>query len=532
MTLIAGREIAWAARQYRDRVAFVWGERHVTFREANRRFNRMANALRGLGLCPGDRVAVLMSNGLASIEAGYGAAKAGLALVPLNGRHTLAEHAQIVRDAGASVLLAGPEFEELAGALAETEPALAHVIGEGWRHAGAPDYEALLAAASEAEPEVPVAPDDVFRISYTSGTTGLPKGVVATQRSYRARLHNFFAALEYRLGVEDAIAHVGPLNFATRNYLDPYYLRGARNVILSRFDPEELQAVAARERVTHLMLVPTMIIRLLDSLRPERYDLSGLTRINYGTAPMPVEALRRGIEAFGPIFRGHYGLTEASQPITVLYPFEHVLEGDAGEVARLASCGRPIAGLGLALLDAEGRRQAPGEVGELCIRVEGCVAGTYWNNPAATAETFRGGWLHTGDLARQDAEGYVYIVGRSKDMIITGGLNVYAREVEEALFRHPGISEAAVVGIPDPEWGESILAFFSPRAGALLNAEEVIRHCQALIASYKKPRRVEILPELPKNNNGKIDKRLLRQRFLDKSQGGAAGAERAVLARY
>jgi acyl-CoA synthetase (AMP-forming)/AMP-acid ligase II len=477
-------------------------------------------------------VAVLMGNSLASIEAGYGAAKAGLVLVPLNARHTLAEHAQIVRDAGARALLAGPEFEELARALAGAAPALTQVVGQGWRHGRAPEYEALLAAASEAEPAVRVAPDDVFRISYTSGTSGLPKGVVGTQRSYRARMANFFAALEYRLGVEDAIAHVGPLNFATRNYLDPYFLRGARNVILSRFDPEELQAVAARERVTHLMLVPTMIVRLLESLRPKRHDLSALTRINYGTAPMPVEALRRGIEAFGPIFRGHYGLTEASQPITVLYPWEHVLEGDPAEVARLGSCGRPILGMRLALLDPEGRPQPPGAVGELCIGVEGCVAGSYWNNPEATAETFRAGWLHTGDLARQDEEGYVFVVGRSKDMIITGGLNVYAREVEEALFRHPAIAEAAVVGIPDPEWGESILAFIAPRAGARLDGGEVIRHCQALIAGYKKPRRVEILAELPKNNNGKIDKRLLRQRFLDKSGGGAAGEARAVLARY
>ena len=529
MTLIAGYDIAWAARQYRDRTAVVFGGHQVTFAAINRRANRLANALRGLGLRTGDRVAVLMHNSLPSVETVLGVNKAGLCYLALNVRHSRAEHADILNDAAPTALIAGPEFEADSAAIAPQVPSLKAVIGSGWRHGATPDYEALLARAADSEPNIAVQPTDLVRLTYTSGTTGRPKGVAYDYRQYFARLGNFFAALEYALGVEHAMIHVGPLTHAAGNYLVPYFLRGARNIVLPRFDPDELQATVARERATHLLLVPTMITRLLEALKPDRYDLGSLSRINYGTAPMPVEVLRRGLEAFGPVFRQHYGLTEAPQPLTVLYPHEHCLSGPEAEMRRLASCGRTVMNMRLAIRGDDGRELPAGEIGEITIEAVGAGAVAIWNNPALERELIRDGWTYTGDLGWIDEDGYLFIVGRKKDMIITGGFNVYSREVEEAIHRHPDVLEVAVFGVPDPEWGESICAMVVPKEGRRIEPAAVIEHCRELIAGYKKPRQVEIVDGLLKNNSGKIDKAALRRDYLARRGRGEA---QGVLARY
>jgi len=326
--------------------------------------------------------------------------------------------------------------------------------------------------------------------------------------------------------------HVGPLTHAAANYMIPYYLRGARSIVLPHFDPVLLQETIHRERVNHLLLLPTMTIRLMDELQPDRFDLSCVTRINYGTAPMPVPVLKKAIAFFGPVFRGHYGLAEAVQPQTVLYPWEHVLEGSPEEVARLASCGRPIMGVDIRIRDGAGAELPAGEIGEITIALGSNAITHYWRRPEATAEAVRDGWLYTGDLGRMDADGYLFIVGRKKDMIITGSYNVYAHEVEDALFQHPGILDAAVLGVPDKEWGESICAYVVPRGGATLSADEVVAHCRRLIAGYKKPRFVEFIDEIPKNNNGKVDKNKLRERFLATHDQRGWEGDRTVLAEY
>ena len=514
MSNIAGYEFFWAARQHRERVAVVFGARTQTFREVNERGNRLANALIGLGVRKGERVAVLFNNSPESLDTVVGLAKGGFVYVALNARHTAQEHQAILNDAGAVALIAGPEFEATVLEAAHGVKSLRNVIGHEWNGAARTDYDELLSGASSEEPRVEIGLEEPIRIMYTSGTTGKPKGIVYRGSNARARAENFFSALEYRLGVEDAMVHVGPLTHAAGNYFVPYFVRGARNIVLPRFDPDLLQETIHRERPTHLLLVPTMLIRLLEHLKPEQYDLSSITRINYGTAPMPVDVLRRAVAVFGPVFRGHYGLSEAPQPITVLYPHEHQPDGNELEAGRLASCGRAVKGITLSIQDAEGRELPQGEVGEITIKADGVADIRFWNNPELEKTYLRNGYLLTGDLGRLDEAGYLFIVGRKKDLIITGGFNVYSREVEEALFQHPSVLEAVVFGVPDPEWGESVCACVVPNANGSLTGEAVIEHCKATIAGYKKPRYVEIMTELPKNNSGKVDKNAIRDWFM------------------
>lgn len=512
MKTVAGRELDWAADQFRDRVALVFGERRYNYRQLDARVNRLANGLRDRYLVTGGRLAVLLDNSIEAVESLLAASKAGLAHVSLNTRHSVREHAEILRDSEASVLIVDERFRAMIAPIREQAPGLTHVIGVGWQESGVDCYEALLENASDLAPRVEVDCDTVHRIVYTSGTTGKPKGIVYTQASYRQRLDNFFAALEYRLGVEDSIIHVGPLSHAAGNYLIPYYLRGARNIVHARFDPASIVETIERERVTHLFLVPVMVARLLDYLdaADRVFDLSSLNRINYGTAPTSEALLRRGIRCFGHIFRQHLGMSECPQPLAVLYPHEHVLVGDENAVRRLRSCGRPTLNVEITIRDQCGSELSRGQVGEIAIAARGVADVQYWRRPELHQKFVRDGWFYTGDRGWMDEAGYLFIVGRSNDMIISGGFNIYPREVEDALLLHADVGEAAVVGVPDDQWGESICAFIVPRSDCFPGKEELIQHCRQHVASYKKPRWIHFLDALPRNTNGKLDQTVLR----------------------
>jgi acyl-CoA synthetase (AMP-forming)/AMP-acid ligase II len=298
-----------------------------------------------------------------------------------------------------------------------------------------------------------------------------------------------------------------------------YYVKGATNVIMDGFDPQTLLATIERERATAIMLVPTMLVRLLRDGRLDAFDTSSLRLISVGTAPIAPEMLAQALDRFGPIVRQTYGLTEASQPILLMPPTALTQVEPAVRARRLASAGRPALGVDVRVVGERGRETAPGEVGEIVVRGDVVTPG-YWNDPQATAEVLRDGWLHTGDLAWRDEEGFVYIIDRAKDMIITGGFNVYSREVERALETHPAVREAAVVGVPDAEWGESIVAFVRLKPDVRVAADELVEHCQGRIASYKKPRRVHLLEDFPRNVQGKVVKRALREEAL--RQGGTS----------
>ncbi|HER26549.1 MAG TPA: AMP-dependent synthetase [Rhodospirillales bacterium] len=532
MTITAGYEFTWAARQFGEREAVVFQGQRLSFVEVNRRANRLANALIELGLNSDHRIAVLLNNCFESLDTVIGAEKAGVTYVALNARHTAAEQHKILKDADPTVVIGGLEFEGILSEAVIGIDGIKAVYGLGWRHGDAEDYFGLVAGSSDEEPEVLVEPSDLMRIHYTSGTTGSPKGITISYQRYYDRQNNFFTALEYGLDIGDSIIHVGPLTHAAGNYLIPYFIRGARNIIMPSFNPLEMQAIIERERVTSLLLVPTMLIRLLDELDRERFDLSSIKHINYGMAPMPVEVLRRGIEAFGPIFREHYGLSECPQPATLLYPHEHVLEGSEEAVRRLASCGRPTLNINIEIRNADGVAAPSGEVGEICIEAKGAANVGYWRSPGQYEENVRQGWFHSGDLGWMDDEGYLFIVGRSKDMIISGGFNVYSREVEEALFAQADIKETAVIGLPDAEWGEIVCAFVVRQPGSELDASTVIDHCRDLIAGYKKPRVVEFIETLPRNNSGKVDKAELQLIFRERHGIKSPGSGGFVSARY
>ena len=370
------------------------------------------------------------------------------------------------------------------------------------------------AAASEQAPAIEIGPGHLMRIAYTSGTTGKPKGVAYTLERLHARMANHFLAMEYGLSVDDAMLHVGPLTHAAGVYLFPCYLRGARNVILDRFDPASLLVAVAQHRITHLMLVPTMMNRLVEAIEGgARGDWSSLKRIHYGTAPTPVSLIRRAMKVFGPILRQQYGMTEAVQPLTVLYPHEHVGDSDDAADDPIGSCGKPTANVRIVLRDAQGNAVPQGEVGEVTLAHEGAAQVMLWRRPEAMAEVVRDGWYYSGDLGRFDRHGFLHIVGRNKDMIISGGFNVYAREVEDALAAHPAVLESAVLGLPDAEWGEIVAAVVVLREGSEVNADALQAHCAERIAGYKKPRRVVFVDALPRNLAGKVLKGELRACF-------------------
>ena len=518
--MIAGRLISWAAAQHGERPSLIFGERSFSHRDIESASNRFAQALMALGLRPGERLAVLLENSVEALVSQFGAEKAALTYVALNARHTLAEHLDILADAQARAVLLGPQFGALAGGLAAAAgvrlPELLHVLGLGAEGPGLTDFRAARDAAPDCAPALDIGPGHVLRIAYTSGTTGKPKGVAYTLERMQARLANHFLAMEYGLSVDDAMLHVGPLTHAAGVYLFPCFLRGARNVILDRFDPAALLAAVEEHRITHLMLVPTMMSRLVEAIEGgARGDWSSLVRIHYGTAPTPVPLIRRALRIFGPILRQQYGMTEAVQPLAVLYPHEHVGDSDDGADEPIGSCGKPTANVRIVLRDDRGNPVPQGEVGEVTLAHEGAAEVMLWRRPETLAEVVRQGWYYSGDLGRFDAQGFLHIVGRNKDMIISGGFNVYAREVEDALAAHPAVLESAVLGLPDAEWGEVVAAAVVLRAGSRVDAAALQAFCAGRIAGYKKPRRVAFVEALPRNLAGKVLKGELPPRFND-----------------
>ena len=487
------------------------GERRLSFSDVYDRSKRAANALITNGLKPGDRVAKLMRNRADIIEINFGVAMAGGASLNLHGRNVLKEHVHMLNDSETSFLFLDEHHSEYAEELKNECPLLRRIIAVGWEGAEAIAYEDWLRKSSGKTPGVILEPDSLFHLHYTSGTTGVPKAVVNTHRTHVAWLAKFFRNLDYRMGARDSMLHAGPMTHASFNFIETTFLRGARNIIMPAFEPELFFEMTQKEGATTTYLVSTMVQRLIECEKLASADLSSLHTITYGAAPISEENLKHAIEHVGPIFRQTYGLTEARQPIAILDPWDHVVDGTPGERARLASCGRTAAGVELELLGDDDLPVATGEMGEICVRGDYAMA-RYWKNPEATAETMRNGWVHTGDLAVADEEGYLYIVDRKKEMIITGGFNVYPSEVERALCRHPAVLEALVIGVPDERWGEAVKAMIVLRPGESPAPSDIIDFTQNDIAGFKKPKHIEFLSEIPKNAQGKVLRRAIREK--------------------
>jgi long-chain acyl-CoA synthetase len=467
------------------------------------------DALGGLA-APRDRVAILSENACEFVEAYYGVPSAHMALTTLNYRLHPKEWVWILNNCGARVLLVQPRYlDAIADHRAELS-ALEHIVVIGDEApAGTLAYEDLLAAASPGAPSPRIDPDDVAWVMYTSGTTGFPKGAQLSHRNLVTSLLQ--SALDFEPGPRTRFLNVVPLCHMA-GYLVPLnLLRGGTVLMMPGWEPEEWMRVVQNQRVTNAGLVPTLMSMLLAHPKIDDYDLSSLERLGYGASKVPAEVLRRTLDRFGPVVYAGMGMTELAGNILTLDRESHA-RAARGEEHLLDAVGRPMSLVDVRIVDTDGQDCPLGTVGEIVVRGEQVTVG-YLGDPEATEAAFSDGWFHTGDLARQDQEGFIYIVDRLKDMIISGGENVYSSEVENALYEHPEIAEAAVIGQPHETWGEQVVAIVRPVAGSDLTADAVISHCRARLASYKQPRRVVFVDELPKTISGKVRKNDLRAAY-------------------
>ncbi|WP_051300732.1 AMP-binding protein [Actinomadura rifamycini] len=502
--------VEYAARKRPDRLALRFEDETLTFAGLRDRVRRAANALRAVAE-PGDRVAVLSGNRPEYVELYYAVPAAGMALTFLNHRLHPAEIASLVAHAEASVLVVSGEYLDAMAGLRDAMPSVRLVVGlDG---GGDRSYADLVADAPATEPPRPDE-DSVGWLVYTSGTTGRPKGVMLTHRNLVAGVAGSAAAWEIPDGSVFLfcfpLCHVGGYAVLVN------HLRACTVGILRSYDNETFLRLVAEWKVTQTGLAPTMIAFLLGHPGIEEHDLGTLQAIGYGASAIPAEVLRRGMDVLGCDFYQGFGMSETGGNILYFGTAEH-RRAAAGETRLLAAAGRVMDTADVRIVDDAFADVPDGEPGEMVVRCDQVMAG-YWREPELTAASFRDGWFRTGDVVRRDADGMVSIVDRIKDMIVTGGENVASREVEEVLYRHPAIADAAVFGVPDARWGEAVAAAVVTRPGRALAAEDVIAFVREHLGGYKVPRKVEFVPELPRNVAGKVLKRDLRARH----DGGAA----------
>ncbi len=479
-----GEFIRRAARYHGDAPCLVEGVRSMSFREFDAATDRLGNALLARGLAPGERVAVLLSNSIECLVAYYAVAKAGLVRVGLNTRETLENHRYKIADSGSRLVIhagvEGLDAEQLIG----------------------PDELLRLIAEGDGNPcAVDRALDAPYRLGYTGGTTGQAKAVTLTTRGELAELSAFLMDLVPGLRAGDTFLHAAPIAHASGAFFLPCIARGATSLIMGKFDAAEFLVLAARTQASMTFLVPTMLAMILEEPALASVRLA-LRTISYGASPIAPALLERAQARFGRVFAQTYGQAESPMVITCLRPDEH---------DRIGSCGRPFTFVDVAILDDDDRPLRPGEIGEICCRGPQTMA-YYWNRPEATATAFRNGWLHTGDIGRMDEDGYFYILDRKNDMLISGGYNVYPREVEDVLLACDGVVEAAVVGLPDETWGDRVYAVIAGRSD--VDPDAVLAWARERLASYKRPKGIEIWPELPKSAANKILRREVRDRLV------------------
>jgi long-chain acyl-CoA synthetase len=484
-----------------------------SYREFAHRVSSLAGGLAACGLEPGDRVMLCMENCAEFFEMMFACWTAGLCAVPVNARLHPREVEHIARDSRARLMVATPELAGRLAPLEQSVATLAPIIS-----AATADYTALLTRGAPMQP-IDTAPTDRAWLFYTSGTTGRPKGAVLSHRNLLFMSHCYYADID-PLDERDTNLHAGPLSHGAGLYALPHILRGGHQVILPHFDVDAIVDTLKRHSRVSMFAAPTMLTRLVHAPAVGDADLRNLRTIFYGGGPMYVADLERALKLFGPRLYQLYGQGESPMTITGLTKRMHTEETHPRWHDRLASCGVPRTGVLVRVVDDNDRELPPGEVGEVVTRSD-CVMEGYWDNPEASAETLRGGWLHTGDLGSFDEEGLLTLRDRSKDMIISGGSNIYPREIEEVLLRHPDLVEASVVGRPHLEWGEEVVAFVVARPGAEISESALDRLCLDHIARFKRPRYYRFVDSLPKNNYGKVLKTELRRLLTEGSESAA-----------
>ena len=511
-----GRLLTKSARTFPGNLAIAHGSKRLTYAQFNSRVNRLANALYRLDIKQGDNIAVLQYNYPETLESIFACFKTGCGAVPINFRLHPKEFAFIIDHSEARAVILSPEFNEAIIDIRDRIPQARHLITLSGAEGELLDYENLISKEPDQFEDAHVQPDDLAWLFYTSGTTGMPKGAMLTHRNLIAMTMNFYADICPGFGPNDVILHAAPLSHGSGLYALPNIAKAAANIILESksFDPELVFRTIQEYGVTNMFGAPTMVKMMVDSPALERFDHSSLKALNYGGAPMLAEDMKEAIAKLGPCLVQLFGQAESPMTITGLPHQDHVLEGTPEQMKRLASAGFPRTDVEVKIFDASDNELPPGEMGEIVTRSDLVMKG-YWRNPEVTVETLRNGWLHTGDVGYMDESGYLFIMDRSKDMIISGGENVYPREIEEVLVRHQAVREVAVIGVPDPKWGEAIKAVVSLSPGQSATEEELISFCKDNIASYKKPKSVDFVDELPKNNYGKILKRELRAKYWE-----------------
>ncbi len=491
-----------------DKLALVDDHGAITYREADAASNRLARWLAASGVRRGDRVALILPNGIAFVVAELAILRLGAVKVPLNIRFAAPEVLYALADCAPTALIATPDYAARVQADRAKVPALAAILTCGGTVPGLPAYEDVVVTGDGTPvPAAGYGDDEPILIRYTGGTTGRPKGVVHTHRSYLAVVLD--VVRENALVEQDIALHLGHLSHGLNFMWPAWYLLGATQVLRERFDPAATWRDFERHKVTWVYMVPTMIHMLLEADDREA-EVSSLRCFTYASAPMPVPLLRRAIARFGNIFTQVYTLSEAPVITTMMRPHEH-LETESECGPRLGSVGREVPTFELRLVDGDGRDVRPGEVGEIAVRSVNNMAG-YWNLPDETAATLVDGWLRTGDMARRASDGFLHLVDRKKDIVITGGFNVWPKEVEDALLGHPDVAQAAVVGAPDEKWGEIVVAYVVAKPGRRPSPDGLAAHCLDLLADYKKPRRVHVVEALPLTPVGKVSRASLRER--------------------
>lgn len=502
-----GQILTLTANKYPNRTAIIFENRRFTYQEFNWRVNQFAHSLLELDLRKGGRVAALLFNSNHLVEVYLGTVKAGGVFTPINFRFAPDEVHYVLKHSDARVFVFGEEFSDL---VEKIRPKLSKV--ESFISAGGSispritHYERLLRGSRTDEPRIVLSERDLCQLMYTSGTTGRPKGALLTHGNILWNLMNTLVGREEKEGEVSLV--VGPLyhTAALNNHFTVRVAMAGTSILIKRFDPQKVMEIIERERVSVISGAPAMYHLLLALPDVGRCDTRSVTKCTSGAAILPDETKERLLKLF-PNAQGIYdvyGCTEASPNIAIL---------KAKDSLRKQACvGPPLPFLEVRIVDDHDQDVPVGEVGELICRGPN-VMRKYYKDRKATQEALRGGWLHTGDLARMDEEGFIYIIDRKKDMVVSGGENIYPREIEEVLYRHPKIQDVAVIGIPDPLWGESVKAFVVLKEGESMKEEEVIQYCKDHLASYKKPKWVEFVKDLPRNPSGKVLKNELRKPY-------------------
>ncbi len=492
-----------------------------TYDEVRNLTHRIALALRapeGAGLAEGAKVSIYAPNHPMGYAAMFGIARSGCTWAPINARNAIEENLYILANLDVELVFYHSSFEGYLDRIRAECPAVRAFVCIDAPGAAAPSLEDWLRPHRGLFPDRPDIPDEVVAFVSSGGTTGRPKGVMETNRVFETMCANFYAGMP----ITEPPVHlvITPITHAAGVTSFPLLPYGATNIFMTGADPEAIMRNIEKYKVTHLFLPPTVIYMMLAHPKVRDFDYSSLKNFIYAAAPMSSDKLRRAIEIFGPVMTQTYGQAEACMIATFFSPEQHVEALQQGKEHRLISCGKPAAFTRLAIMDDDGNLLPRGQAGEIVVRGNLVMKG-YYKNPEATAEVSKFGWHHTGDIGRIDEDGYVYIVDRKKDMIITGGFNVYPSEIEQVLWAHPAVRDCAVIGVPDEKWGEAVKAVVEVKEGESVVAEELIQLCKARLGSVWAPKTVDFIDALPRSPVGKVLKKTLREKYWQ-------GRERAI----